>query len=132
MSRDKLIIFGVVLLGLLGFLVYKQAKVDEAIGAPLAAVGEMPTVSAPDDIDKISITNGDKAEVVLERVPDPKAPPVDGGTSGTWRLAKPISAEANQQTVKDLVANLKDLKAESQVSLKLDDDVRKETGRRAS
>jgi hypothetical protein len=51
---------------------------------------------------------------------------VDGGTSGTWRLAKPISAEANQQTVKDLVANLKDLKAESQVSLKLDDDVRKE------
>jgi len=31
MSRDKLIIFGVVLLGLLGFLVYKQAKRDQAI-----------------------------------------------------------------------------------------------------
>ncbi|MGO9833796.1 MAG: DUF4340 domain-containing protein [Polyangiaceae bacterium] len=126
MSRDKLIIFGVVLLGLLGVLVYKQTKVDEAIGAPLAVATDLPTVSAPDDVDKISITNGDKAEVVLERVPDSKAAPVDGGTAGVWRLSKPISAEANQQTVKDLVANLKDLKAESQVSLKLDDDVRKD------
>jgi len=125
MPREKLIIFGVVLLGLLGFLVYKQAKRDEAIGAPVA-VAELPTVSTSDDIDKISITNGEKGEVVLERVPDPNAAPVDGGTAETWRLAKPVSAPANQQTVKDLVANLKDLKAESQVSLKLDDDVRKE------
>jgi hypothetical protein len=126
MSRDKLIIFGVVLLGLLGFLVYKQAKRDQAIGAPIAAGTDLPTVSAPEDVDKISITNGDKGEVVLERVPDPKAAPVDGGPSETWRLAKPVVAAANQQTVKDLVANLKDLKAESQVSLKLDDEVRKE------
>jgi hypothetical protein len=126
MSREKLIIFGVVLLGLLGFLVYKQAKRDEAIGAPVAAATDRPTVSVSDDVDKISITNGEKGEVVLERVPDPKAAPVDGGTAETWRLAKPVNAVANQQTVKDLLANLKDLKAESQVSLKLDDEVRKE------
>ena len=127
MSRDKLIIFGVVLLGLLGFLVYKQAKVDEAIGAPLTAATDLPTVSVPEDVDKISITNGEKGEIVLQRVADPKgAPAADGGTSEVWRLTKPLSAEANQQTVKDLVANLKDLKAESQVNLKLDDDVRKE------
>jgi hypothetical protein len=126
MSRDKLIIFGVVLLGLLGFLVYKQAKRDEAIGAPLVATTDLPTVSAPDDVDKISIANGDKSEVVLERVPDPAAAATDAGTAGIWRLAKPVSADASQQTVKDLLANLKDLKAESQVSLRLDDDVRKE------
>ncbi len=127
MSRDKLIISGIVLLGLLGFLVYKQAKVDEAIGAPLTAATDLPTVSIPDDVDKISIANGDKGEIVLQRVPDATAAaPMDGGAAGTWHLTKPISAEANQQTVKDLVANLKDLKTESQVNLKLDDDVRKE------
>jgi|HubBroStandDraft_6_1064221.scaffolds.fasta_scaffold16452_2 hypothetical protein len=127
MSRDKLIISGVVLLGLLGFLVYKQAKVDEAIGAPLTAATDLPTVSVPEDVDKISITNGEKGEIVLQRVADPKGTPAaDGGASEVWRLTKPLSAEANQQTVKDLVANLKDLKTESQVNLKLDDDVRKE------
>jgi len=126
MSRDKLLIFGVVLLGLLGFLVYKQAKRDEAIGAPSAAATDMPSLGVSDDVDKISVTNGEKAEVVLERVADPKAPPVDGGTAETWRLAKPVSAPANQQAVKDLLNNLKDLKVESQVNLKLDDDVRKE------
>lgn len=126
MSREKLIIVGVVLLGLLGLLVVKQAKRDEAIGAPPVAATDLPTIAMPEDVDKISITNGDKGEVVLVRVPDPKAAPVDGGAADTWRLMKPVSAEANQQTVKDLVANLKDLKTQSQVSLKLDDDVRKE------
>ena len=43
-----------------------------------------------------------------------------------WALTKPVKAEANQQTVKDLVANLKDLKVDSKVNLKLDDDVRKD------
>ena len=43
-----------------------------------------------------------------------------------WQLTKPLKATANQQTVKDLVANLKDLKVDSQVNLKLDDDVRKD------
>src|SRR6202022_1371003 len=78
MSRDKLIIFGVVLLGLLGFLVSTHAKRDESLGAPMASAKDFPTISAPDDVDKISITNGDKGEVLLDRVPDPKAATADG------------------------------------------------------
>lgn len=126
MSRDKLIIFGVLLLGLLGFLVAKQAKRDESLGAPLASAKDYPTISAPDDIDKISIRNGDKGEVVLEKIPDPKAADADGGAEATWVLSKPVKAPANQQTVKDILANLKDLKVDGRINLKLDDEVRKQ------
>jgi hypothetical protein len=126
MSREKLIVFGVVLLGLLGVLVYQQAKKDESLGAPMASAKDFPKVSAPPDIDKLSITNGEKGEIVLERVPDPKAAPSDGGTDLIWVMSKPVSSPANQQAVKDLVANLVDLKVESMLNLKLDDDVRKQ------
>lgn len=127
MSRDKLIISGVLVLGLVGILVYKQAKRDESLGAPTASAKDFPTISAPDDIDKLSITNGDKPEVVLERVPDPKAAASsDGGAESTWVITKPLSAAATQQAVKDVLANLKDLKVDSAINLKLDDDVRKQ------
>jgi Domain of unknown function (DUF4340) len=126
MSRDKLIILGVLVLGLLGFLVYEQKQKDVALGQPPATAKDLPTISAPDDIDKISLTNGDKGEVVLERVADPNAPPGDGGAGGIWQLTKPVAAPANQQTLKDLVANIKDLKIEEPINLKLDDDVRKD------
>ena len=126
MSRDKLILVGVVVLGLLGVLVYQQAKKDEAIGRPSLAATDLPTVGAPDDVDKISITNGDKGEVVLEKVPDPKGEPTDAGPATMWVLTKPVSAPANQQAIKDIVGNLKDIKVESQVNLKLDDGVRKD------
>ncbi len=126
MSRDKLIIFGVVVLGLLGILVYKQAKNDESIGAPLASAKDLPTVSVPEDIDKLSVTNGDKGEVVLDRVPDTKEPAGDGGQPTIWEMSKPLKSAANQQTVKDLLANLKDLKVDSRLNIKLDDDVRKQ------
>src|SRR5580698_9087273 len=101
MSRDKLIVFGVVVLGLLGILVYKQAKRDEALGQPLASAKDFPAINAPDEIDRISITNGDKGEVVLEKAPDPKAPTGDAGAAMKWVLSKPIKADANQQGVKD-------------------------------
>ncbi len=127
MSRDKLIILGLVVFGVLAFAVYKVSQTDKEKGAPIVAAKDFPTINAPDDIDKISITNGDKGEVVLERVPDPKgAAAADGGAATTWQLTKPMTAVANQQTVKDLVANLKDLKVDSQVNLKLDDEVRKD------
>jgi len=127
MSRDKLIIVGVLVLGLLGFLVYRQNQKDDALGHPTASAKDFPTISAPDDVDKISIVNGDKGEVVLERVADPgAAASADGGAGGVWKLTKPVAAAANQQTVKDLVANLKELKVESQINLKLDDEVRKD------
>jgi hypothetical protein len=127
MSRDKLILLGVVVLGLLGFLVYKQSQKDASIGQPTVAAKDFPTVSAPDDVDKISITNGDKGEVVLEKVAGAGASPEgDGGAGGVWQVTKPLTAAANQQTVKDLIANLKELKVESAINLKLDDDVKKD------
>jgi Domain of unknown function (DUF4340) len=126
MSRDKLIIFGVVLLVLLGFLVSKQAKKDESLGAPMASAKDFPTISAPDDVDKISITNGEKGEVLLAKVPDPKAETADGGADTMWVLSKPLSAAANQVAVKDVLSNLKDLKIDSRLNLKLDDEVRKD------
>jgi len=126
MSRDRLLIFSVALLGVLGILVYKQAKKDEAIGQPMASTSDFPTISAPDDITKISITNGDKGEVVLEQITDANTPPTDAGPATTWVVTKPVRADANQQSVKDLVANLKDLKITSQINLRLDDDTRKE------
>jgi hypothetical protein len=127
MSRDKLILVGVLILGLLGFLVYKQNQKDEALGHTTASAKDFPTISVPDDIDKISITNGDKPEIVLERVPDPKGMPMaDGGLPTIWQMTKPVSAATNQSTVKDVVNNLKDLKVAEQVNLKLDDEVRKD------
>src|SRR5580700_8988584 len=123
MSRDKLIIAGVVLLGLLGVLVYEQAKKDDSEGKPSATAAETPTVAAPEDVDKISVTNGDKPEVVLEKVIAAGDAPTDGGVpDGKWVLTKPVKADANQQAVKDLLANLKDLKANSPVNIKLDDE----------
>src|SRR5579863_5902013 len=104
MSRDKLIIVGALVLGLLGFLVVQQAKRDEAMGQPVAAATDFPAISAPDDIDKISLKNGDKAEILLEKVPDSTVPPADGGATATWEMSQPLKASVNQQAVKDLVA----------------------------
>jgi len=74
MSRDKLIILGVLVLGLLGFLVYKQSEKDKAIGQPTVTAKDFPTVSAPDDVDKISIVNGDKGEIVAREGRRPERP----------------------------------------------------------
>ena len=126
MSRDKLIIVGAVVLGLLGFLVVQQAKRDEAMGQPVATATDFPAISAPDDIDKISLKNGDKAEILLEKVADSTVPPADGGATTTWEMSQPLKATVNQQAVKDLVANLKEIKVESAVNLKLDDEVKKD------
>jgi hypothetical protein len=126
MSREKLIIVGVVVLGVLGGLVYKQAKTDDSMGQPQASSATFPTI-ASDDVDKISVTNGDKGEIVLEKVADPKGTATpDGGAATSWVVTKPVKADANQQAVSDLVANMKDLKVDSSVNLKLDDDVRKD------
>jgi hypothetical protein len=127
-SRDKLIIGGVVVLGGLSLLVYKQAQKDDSLGKPTVAETDFPTIAAPDDIDKISITNGDKPEIVLQKVPDPTAPAAEGdaGAPTKWQVVKPVHADANQQTAKDLVTNLHDLKVESKINLTLDDAVRKD------
>src|SRR5580700_8296761 len=127
MSRDKLIIFGAVLLGLLGVLVYKQAKRDESLGHASEAVVDAPPLAVPSDVDKISVTNGDKPEVVFQQVPDPKGSASgDAGAATTWVMTKPLSAEANQSSIKDLIANLTDLKIMTRVNLRLDEETKKD------
>ena len=69
-SRDKLIIGGVVVLGALSALVYSQAKKDEALGSAAAKSADLPDVKGTDDVDKLVITNADKGTVTLEKQGD--------------------------------------------------------------
>lgn len=128
MTRDKYIAIGAVVLGGLGLLVYWQAKKDESIGAPPATAKELPSISAPEDIDKISITNGDKPEVMLEKVidPNPGDASADAGPPMMWVMTKPLKASVSQGTIKDIVMNLGQIKVESEIHLTLDDSVRKD------
>src|SRR4051812_35400530 len=104
LSRDKQILIGVVALAGLGGLVYRQVKVDAQKGTTAAVSADLPTISASDDVDKLSITNGDKPEVVLEKKGD------------KWFVTKPVNAPANQQNVKSVLDNLKELKAKETIA----------------
>jgi hypothetical protein len=109
-SRDKAIVVGVVVLGALSFLVYRQAKHDQELGS--AGHSDLPDVKGTDDLDKIEITNGDKPTVTLEKKGE------------TW-IVSPVNAPANQSNVKSMLDNLKELKATEVVATKPDDDVKK-------
>src|SRR5689334_6050122 len=114
MSRDQGVIIGVLVLGGLSFLVWQQAKKDQQLGSVEKASAELPEIKGTDDIDKLSITNGDKGEVVLEKKDD------------KWMLTKPVNALANPTNVKSLLDNLKELKVKEVVATKPDDAVKKE------
>jgi hypothetical protein len=114
MSRDKGIIIGVLVLGGLSFLVWQQAKKDQSLGSADKATADLPEIKGTDDVDKISITNGDKGEVVLEKKDD------------KWVVTKPVNAPANQNNVKSLLDNLKELKTKEVVASAPDDAVKKE------
>ena len=109
-SRDKSIIIGVVVLGALSALVYRQAKHDQQLGS--AEHSDLPDVKGTDDLDKIEITNGDKPMVTLQKQDD------------KW-IVQPIGAPANQANVKSLLDNVKELKAVEIVATKPDDDLLK-------
>lgn len=79
---------------------------DEKRAAALAA---LPPITGSDDLDKISITNADKGEVVLEK------------TGDQWMVTKPFGARANQEHVKELLKNTKELKAADVISDSADD-----------
>jgi Domain of unknown function (DUF4340) len=91
----------VVLLGSL-WLVQKNAKDDAMAHSQAAASAALPEVKLPaDDVDKITkiqIKNGTKGEVVLEKEGD------------NWKLTKPVNYSANQQNVKSLLDNMKEVK----------------------
>jgi hypothetical protein len=109
-SRDKAIVGGIVVLGALSFLVYRQAKKDQDLGS--AAHSDLPDVKGTDDLDKIEITNGDKPTVTLQKQGD------------KW-IVLPVGAPANQTNVKSLLDNLKELKATEIVAAVPDDEVKK-------
>lgn len=109
-SRDKAIVVGVVVLGALSFLVYRQAKHDQELGS--AGHSDLPEVKGTDDLDKVEITNGDKPTVTLQKQGE------------TW-MVMPINAPANQSNVKSMLDNVKELKATEIVATKPDDEVKK-------
>src|SRR4051794_30387845 len=117
MDRDKQIMIGVVVLSGLGALVYRQVGKDADAGKPVTKV-ELPEIKGSDDLDKISITNGEKGEVVLEKKGE--------GDKAQWVMTKPVNAPANQQNIKSLIDNAKELKAKEVIADKADDAIKKE------
>jgi hypothetical protein len=112
-SNTNKIAIGLVALGALGFLVWRQQKKDAQLGVTTTQSAELPPVSGPEDVDKISVTNADKGEVVLEKKDD------------KWVLTKPLEAPANQANVKSLIDNLKELKAKEVVADNADEATKK-------
>ena len=114
LSQTQKITIGVGVLVLLSFAVWKRQRSDAQLGAQTTTQSaEMPVVSGPDDVDKTSVTNGDKGDVVLEKKDD------------KWVLTKPVDFRANQENVKQLLNNLKELKAKEIVADNADDSVKK-------
>jgi hypothetical protein len=104
-NQIKIGIAAVVLVGMAG-AAYQAQQADKQENARLTAgsgSGSLPEFKlAADDMDKITkieLKNADKGEVVLEK---------DGDK---WRVKKPVDYPANQQNVKSLLDNLKELKA---------------------
>jgi hypothetical protein len=113
LSRDRQIGVALVVLVALGGAVYFQQKKDAQIGTEAKASAELPKLNGPEDLDKISITNGEKGEFVLAKEGD------------KWMLQKPVHALANQSNVKQLIDNLKELKASELVAGAANDDLKK-------
>lgn len=118
MNRSTQIWVGVVVLAALAGAVYKVSKDDQTKGTATTTSADLPDLKAPDDVDKISITNADKGEVVLEKKGTDK--------DAKWEVTKPVKAPANQANVKSLIDNLKELKAKEVISANPSDEQKKE------
>lgn len=105
---------GVVVLAALGGAIYYAQAKDKQIGNSSTTSAELPEIKAPDDLDKVSITNGSKGEIVLEKKGE------------KWVVTKPVEAAANQANVDQVVKNLKDLKAKEVISASASDDSKKD------
>ena len=112
MSREKLIIVGVVVLGLLGVLVYRQSKNDESLGAPMASAKDFPRSALPRYRQNQHRQRRQGRGGAREGA-RPNGTATDGGAPRCGSSPSRSVLPANQQAVKDLVANLKDLKVES-------------------
>lgn len=114
MERTGQIGIGLVVLAALAGGVAYKAKQDQKIGSEQSASVELPKFDVPEDLDKISITNAEKGEVVLEKRGD------------KWEVTKPVTAEAHQANVKSLVDNLKELKATDVISREPSEEQKKD------
>src|SRR5687767_2691158 len=114
MSQSTKIWIAVVVLAALCGAVYLKMKDDAKIGTSQTTSADLPEIKAPEDIDKISITNGEKGEVVLEK------------KGSDWRVTKPVDAPASQANVKSIVDNLKDLKAKEVIAATPSEDSKKD------
>ena len=99
MSQSTKLYAGVVVLAALGGAIYYAKNKDAQIGTSSTTSAELPEIKAPDELDKISLKNGEKDEIVLEKKGE------------KWTMTKPVEAAANQGNVDQLVKNLKDLKS---------------------
>lgn len=114
MSQSTKIYAGVVVLAALGGLVYYAQNKDKQIGTVQTTAADLPEIKATDDVDKITIQNADKPEVVLEKQGD------------KWMLTKPVKALANQSNADQIAKNLKDLKAKEVISASPSEESKKE------
>lgn len=106
-TQTKIYAAGGVLVVLLGGLWAAQRSAKEEAQAHSLNVrtAAMPDVKV-DDVDKVTkieIKNAAKSEITLEK---------DGDK---WKVAKPVSAAANQANVKSLLDNLKELKVKDSI-----------------
>ena len=108
-TNQKLYTAGAVLVVLLGalFILQKRTQRDEAVHTINAMQATLPEIKlAAEDVDKVTkvqITNAAKSDVVLEK------------TGDTWKLVKPLAFAANQQNVKSLIDNLKEIKVKDAI-----------------
>ena len=114
MERSTQLWVGVVVLAALGGAVYKVSKDDATKGSATTTSAELPDLKISDDIDKITITNAEKGDTVLEKKGD------------KWLITKPVEAPANQANVKQLLDNMKELKAKEVIAAAPSDDQKKE------
>jgi hypothetical protein len=114
LTRDKQILIAVVVLAGLGGGVYFQQKKDAKIGVETISSAELPAIGGSEDIDKFEITNGEKGQVVLEKKDE-----------GKWWVTKPLMALANQSNIKQMIDNLKELKATDLVASNPTEDIKK-------
>lgn len=115
MERSTQLWVGVVVLAALGGAVYKVSKDDATKGSSTTtSSADLPDLKATDDVDKITITNAEKGDTVLEKKGD------------KWELTKPVVAPANQANVKQLLDNIKELKVKEVISNAPSDDQKKE------
>jgi len=98
---------GVLVLLLGGLWVVQRGERDDAMAHSSASTTSLPDIKVSgDDVEKVTkleIKNAAKGDVVLEKQGD------------GWKVTKPVTAPANQQNVKSLLDNLKELKLKDSI-----------------